>query len=129
MIPFTIPEAPYVLLVVGLFASLTSGLAFGSVLKTSVQTYIGDRTPENLAPLRGLPLLVPFLGMCIGVCLFLASTVQIFAFSAKLSYAIAVPLTVVSAGLVWFQLTQILKEIEQKGIQSLGIDLPENQKA
>lgn len=127
MIPFDVPQAPYVLLVVGLFASLTSGIAFGSVLKSSVETYLRDRTPEHLMRLRSLALQVPFAGICMGVCLFLASSVEIFAFSTKLSYAIAFPLTILSGVLVWFQLLQILTELERKGIQALEFQPAEPQ--
>ncbi|MEM7769151.1 MAG: hypothetical protein AAGA75_21370 [Cyanobacteria bacterium P01_E01_bin.6] len=120
MIPFDVPQAPYMLLIVGLFSSLTSGLAFGAVLKGSVENYLGDRNPEHLKMLRELPLQLPFAGICMGICLFLASSVEIFAFSTKLSYAIAFPLTVLIGVLVWFQLMQILSDIERKGIQALG---------
>lgn len=129
MIPFDVPQAPYVLLIVGLFASLTSGLAFGSVLKGSVNAYMRDRTPEHLAQLRGLSLQLPFSGICMGICLFLASSVEIFAFSTKLSYAIALPLTILIGVLVWFQFLQILQELEKKGIQVLEMEPSENQEA
>jgi len=129
MIPFDIPQAPYVLLLIGLFFSLTSGLAFGSVLKDSVENYLRDRTSSYLNQLRGPILQVPYAGICLGVCLFLASSVEIFAFSTKLSYAIALPLTILSGVLVWFQLLQILTEIEKKGIQALEMDAVEHQDA
>ncbi len=127
MIPFDVPQAPYVLLFVGLFTSLTSGVAFGAVLKESVENYLRDRTPEHLSLLRGLALQLPFAGICMGVCLFLASSVEIFAFSTKLSYAIALPLTILIGVLVWFQLLQILSEIERKGIQALDFEPAETQ--
>jgi len=120
VIPFDVPQAPYLLLVVGLFASLTSGLAFASVLKGSVEQYLRDRTPDYLAALRGVSLQLPFAGICMGICLFLASSVEIFAFSTKLSYAIALPLTILIGALVWYQLMQLLAEIERKGLQALN---------
>ncbi len=123
MIPFDVPQAPYVLLVVGLFASLTSGLAFGSVLRGSVEDYLRDRTSTHLTLLRGLSLQIPFAGICMGVCFFLASSVEIFAFSTRLSYAIALPLTILSGVLVWTQLLQIIRELEEKGIQALDMDI------
>lgn len=101
---------------------MTSGVAFGTVLKGAVEIYLRDRTPASLAALRGLTLLVPYWGMCIGVCVFLASSVQLFAFSPKLAYAIALPLTILSGILVWRQLIQIIEELESRGPQVLGID-------
>lgn len=102
--------------------SVTSGFAFGTVLKGSVEAYLRDRIPETLAALRGLTLLIPYCGICMGVCIFLASSVQLFAFSPQLAYAIAFPLTVLSGILVWRQLIQIIEELEKKGPQVLGID-------
>lgn len=122
MITYSFPQAPYFLLIAGLFASLTSGIAFGTVLKGAVEVYLRDRTSESLKALRGLSLLVPYWGLCIGVCVFLASSVQFFAFSPKLSYAIALPLTILSGILVWRQLIQIIEELENRGPQALGID-------
>ncbi|MGB3492429.1 MAG: hypothetical protein WBA57_06865 [Elainellaceae cyanobacterium] len=120
--PYTLPQAPYFLIIVGLLASITSGVAFGTVLKGAVEIYLRDRTPESLTALRGLTLLVPYWGICLGVCVFLASSVQIFAFSPKIAYAIAFPLTLLSGILVWRQLIQIIEELESRGPQVLGID-------
>lgn len=123
MIPFSYPQAPYFLLVASLLASLASGLAFSSVLKHSVEAYLRDRNPTRLAPLRGLSLLLPYWGVCGGVCVFLASSVQLFAFSAKLAYMISLPLTLLSGVLVWRQLLQILQELELKGPNVLKLDM------
>jgi len=122
VITYSFPQAPYFLLVAGLLASLASGVAFGTVLKGGVELYIRDRTPEVLMTMRGAALLVPYWGICIGVCVFLASSVQLFAFSPRLAYAIALPLTILSGVLVWRQLIQIMEELEKRGPQVLGID-------
>ncbi|HEY9663522.1 MAG TPA: hypothetical protein V6C65_34175 [Allocoleopsis sp.] len=115
-------EPPYFLLVAGLVASLASGLAFEATLKQSVQEWAARRSTRTLANMRGTALRLPYLGMCIGTCVFLASGVQIFGFTPKIAYLIALPLTILTALLVWSQLGKILIQLEQGGSKALDLD-------
>lgn len=116
------PPPPYFLLVVGLFASLTSGLAFSNTLKNLVNGWNANRLAYRLTEIRGLSLLVPFLGILGGVCLFLAAGVQIFGFSAKGGYGISIPLTILTGRLVWWQLGKVLAQLEEGGSAALDLD-------
>lgn len=116
------PEPPYVLLIAGLLTSLTSGLAFDATLKQGVQKWSNERSTRTLATLQGAALRLPYLGICVGVCVFLASGVQIFGFPTNLAYAIAVPLTIGTALLVWSQLGKILGQLERGGSKALDLD-------
>ncbi|NET10672.1 MAG: hypothetical protein F6K09_06430 [Merismopedia sp. SIO2A8] len=116
------PSAPYVLLIAGLLASVTSGFAFSETLKLSVRTWSENKDTMSLPGIRNLTLLVPFIGVCGGVCVFLASGVQIFAFSARSAYTMSVPLTVVGGFLLWYQLGQLLGQIEKGGSRALELD-------
>lgn len=115
-------NAPYFLLVAGLLASLTSGVAFEATLKQSVKDWSQNRSTRTLANLRGLQLLTPFLGMCGGICFFLASGIQIFGFTEWLAYAIALPLTAFTGILVWSQLGRVLTQLQQGGSKALDLD-------
>jgi hypothetical protein len=115
-------SAPIVLLVAGLFASLTSGLAFDATLRSSIREWSKHKSTRTLAQARGLALLVPFLGICGGVSFFLAAGLQIFGFPSVLALGIALPLTVLSGGLVWFQLGRVLQQLEQGGSAALDLD-------
>lgn len=119
---YSIPEPPYVLLVAGLFFSLTSGIAFEAVLKQSVQDWSKNRSTRTLANLQGMPLFLPFVGIAFGICLFLSSGMEIFGFTTQLSYAIALPLTVLIGWLIWSQLGKILLQLERGGSQALDLD-------
>lgn len=116
------PQPPYVLLIAGLLAAITSGAAFNNTLQQSVSEWNKNRSSRILASLRGLQLQMPYLGICGGVCVFLASGIQSFGFSAKVAYAMGVPLTILSAALVWYQLTRILLLIEKGGSRALDLD-------
>jgi hypothetical protein len=115
-------SSPWFLLFAGLLASATSGLAFQETLKQSLKQWSKSRSSRILAKLRGFPLLMPFWGMSGGVCVFLASGLQIFSFPAKLAYEIALPLTVISAWLIWYQLGLLLAQLEQGGSKALDLD-------
>lgn len=116
------PEPPYVLLIAGLLAAIASGAAFNTTLQQSVQEWNRNRSTRILATLRGAPLQLPYFGICSGICVFLASGIQSFGFSAKAAYTMGVPLTVFSALLIWSQLNKILLLIEKGGSQALDLD-------
>lgn len=113
---------PYVLLLIGLFAGITSGLAFEATLKSGVQDWSQNRSTRTLETLRGLSLFIPFIGINGGICLFLSAGLQCFGFPGKLAFAFAIPLTLLTAVLVWSQLGKILTQLEQGGSQALDLD-------
>lgn len=119
---YSIPEPPYVLMIAGLFVSLASGIAFESVLKQAVQDWSKNRSTRTLATLQGIQLFIPFLGIALGICLFLSSGMEVFGFTTQLSYAIALPLTVLVGWLIWSQLGKILAQLERGGSQALDLD-------
>jgi uncharacterized protein (DUF2062 family) len=119
---YSFPEPPYLLLVVGLLASLASGTAFDAVLKQSVREWAKNRSTRTLANMRGAQLLVPFLGIAGGCCFFLSSGMEIFGLPSFLAYGIAVPLTIAISWLVWWQLGKILAQLDQGGSQALDLD-------
>lgn len=123
VLPYDIyPNAPYVLLVAGFLASVTSGFAFSETLKESVKNWSENRDSISLPSIQNLRLLLPFVAVCAGVCVFLASGVQIFAFSAKVAYTIALPLTIVGGLLLWYQLGRLLVQLQKGGSRALDLD-------
>ena len=119
---YSIPEPPYFLLFVGLFASITSGLAFESTLKQQVQEWAKNRSTRTIAQMQGVQLFFPFIGITIGICLFLAAGLEIFGFPTWLSYAVSFPLTILISYLIWSQLGQLLLQLERGGSKALDLD-------
>jgi cation transporter-like permease len=119
---YYISEPPYFLLVAGLFVALTSGAAFSGTLKQIVNKWSAARAAEAIAKLPTGQLVVPFLGISAGVCMFLASGMEIFGFTKMLSYIVAVPLTLATCLLVWYQLNSMLALVEREGTQAFNID-------
>ena len=119
---YPIPEAPYFLLTVGLLASVTSGFAFYTTLTQAVKEWAKTRSTQTLDRLRGISLLTPFVGIALGICCFLASSLEIFSFTPPFTYVLSLVLTVTTGGLVWFQLQRVLVQVEKGGFKSLDLD-------
>ncbi|MBD3884344.1 hypothetical protein IFO70_21615 [Phormidium tenue FACHB-886] len=115
-------DPPYFLLAAGLFISITSGLAFEATLKQAVHEWAKNRSTRTLATIRGFSLVLPFLAICVGICLFLASGVQIFGFPATVAYGLSIFMTILTGGLVWWQLGKILVQLERGGSKALDLD-------
>ena len=113
---------PYFLLFAGLLISITTGSAFEATLKDSVQDWSRNRSTRTLANMRGMSLMIPFLGICLGIWLFLASGISIFGFPSTIAFGISFVLTVLTGVLVWTQLGQILIRLEQGGSKALDLD-------
>ncbi|MEC4885541.1 MAG: hypothetical protein SAL70_30120 [Scytonema sp. PMC 1070.18] len=115
-------QPPYILLVVGFLVALTSGAALAGTLKIIVQKWQSDGAETSSSRISTSQLLVPFLGITIGVCLFLCSGFEIFGFPPLLAYAVGVPVTLLTCVLVWLQLGSMLAYVERQGIQAMDLD-------
>lgn len=86
-------QPPYFLLLVGFLTALTSGLALSGTLKVIVQNWPSERA-ENTKPRSSLKqLLVPFIGITGGTCLFLSSGLEIFGFPSTLALGVGLPIS------------------------------------
>lgn len=116
------PEPPYFLLVFGLFAGITSGAAFEATLRQRVREWSKNRSSRTLAQMKGFELLVPFLGIAAGICVFLSAGLEIFGFPLWLSYSVSLPLTLLIGFMVWSQLGRLLNQLERGGSKALDLD-------
>ena len=116
------PEPPFVLFAFGLFIGLTCGLAFEAVLKQKVQEWKTKRSIEIIDQMQGLSLRLPFLGICLGICVFLASGLEIFGLFSWLAYTISLLMTILVGALVWNQLGKVLVLLREGGSKALDLD-------
>ncbi|PSB03720.1 hypothetical protein C7B64_07290 [Merismopedia glauca CCAP 1448/3] len=107
---------------IGLFMGFTSGLAFQGTLKDRVQYWSKNQSKYNLLQLQGAPLTLPFLGMAVGICLFLGAGLIVFGLPAWFSFSISFALTLLTALLVWYQLGKVLQQLEAGGSKALDLD-------
>lgn len=115
-------QPPYILLLVGFLMALTSGFALSGTLKVIVQKW--PKNPQE--PIKSSAslkqLLVPFIGITVGVCLFMSSGLEIFGFPSPLALGIGLPLSLGTCVFVWFQLGSLLEFVSSRGMQSLDLD-------
>ena len=115
-------QPPYFLLLIGFLTALTSGLALSGTLKVIVQNWPSERA-ENTQPRSSLKqLLVPFIGITGGTCLFMSSGLEIFGFPSSLALGVGLPISLFTCLLVWLQLGSMMTFIEREGMQSLDLD-------
>lgn len=115
-------DPPYFLLAMGLFVGITCGLAFEATLKQEVRAWSKDRETRTLATLQGLQLAFPFLGICIGIEMFLVAGMEIFGLPTWLAYAASLSLTLFTGFLVWSQLQSMLILLERGGSRAIDLD-------
>ena len=105
-----------------MLAGLLCGKAFEVSLRQGVKEWSQTRSNERLVQLQGMQLQLPYVGICIGICVFLASGLTIFAFPVLPSYAVAAVLTAALAALVWAQLKSLLKALAEGGSAALDLN-------
>lgn len=115
-------DPPIVLLLAGLFIGLTCGRAFEATLKEKVQEWSRTKSTRVLSQLRGPQLFIPYLGICLGIWLFLTSGLWTYGFSAQVSGILSLGLTIGTAILIWTQLGKLLTILAKGGSQALDLD-------
>ncbi|MDJ0675874.1 MAG: hypothetical protein QNJ36_10910 [Calothrix sp. MO_167.B42] len=116
------PQPPYLLVVFGLFAAFTCGLALTETLKTIVEQWQKDGGENSDSRLLARKSTLPFIGVTLGSGLFLCSGLGVFGFPPLLAYGIGLPITLLTCWLVWSQLGSMLVYVENKGVKSLDLD-------
>lgn len=120
---YYLPQPPWVLLGIGFFIGVTCGLAFEASLKEKVNYWNKLAKKGVKADLSEISqLTIPFMGICFGICLFLASGLEIFLYSRVISYVFSLPLTILIGGLIWSQLKKLIVQLIEGGSQAIDLD-------
>jgi len=110
---YNLSQPPYLLIAVGLFMSLSSGVVFAKLIKQLVKEWSENSATCNIVSMRGLTLQIPYLGIASGALIFLSSSLQLFGFTNLVAYSICLPLTIGTGLIVWIQLSKILDKMER----------------
>jgi len=116
---------PYFLFGISLLAGLACGKCFEMTLRHLVMAWSEHHSTAVMLSLKGLEIQVPYLGMGISICVFMACGLEIFGFPTTLAYAVALPITVGIAYFVWRQLGKLLLELERGGSAAMDLDIME----
>lgn len=120
---YYMPEPPLGLLFFGFFIGITCGLAFESTLKQQVNLWMKQGKKNKTVDMSAMSrLTLPFTGICVGICVFLAAGLEIFTYNRVLSYAVSGALTLLIAGLIWTQLQKLIIQLLEGGSKALDLD-------
>jgi len=103
-------------------SAIAAGSAFSATLQQSTQAWARNPSAGSLENIRGWSLKLPYIGICAGICVTLASGIQLFGFSADIAYGLGMVMTLLMALLVWRQLGVILTQIQTGGSKALDLD-------
>ncbi len=116
------PQPPFLLCLLGLFVGVTCGLAFQTMLKQKLEQWSKDGGKKNLAQLENKELQITYLGICLGVWIFLTGGLGLFSINWIIAVGLSLPLTILTTSLMWTQLIQVLMQIQEGGSKSLDLD-------
>ncbi len=118
---YNIPAPPYFLVLIAALLGLACGKAFEVSLKQKTDDWVNRRSPIPLGNIVELRLTLPFAGICLCSFVFLGSALTIFAVSWALGFTMAFFVVSSSAILVWSQMAQLMKTLEEGGSEALEI--------
>ncbi len=119
---YYLPQPPYFLIIAGFFIYMTCGLAFKAILEQKVRKWMNQSSPQILNEMNNLEFKLPFFGICIGICIFLAAGLEVFSIDRLYSYGLSFITTFLVAALIWTQLGKMLIEFHKGGSKALDLD-------
>lgn len=105
---------PYVLIIIGLLISLSSGLAFVASLRTELKLWFRNLMSKKLPRWGSLQLVIPFSGVAAGLCIFLAAILMTMGLPTLVSCITGLLLTILITYLFWLE---IGRRIGNRGIK------------
>lgn len=119
------PQPPFFVAVIGVFIAITSGAAFQNLLGQKLRTSYQDSkqlTSFKIDPTQDPAIAITFLGICLGVWVFLGGGLMVLGFGIIPAYGVALLLTLFTSGLVWDQINDVLKQLKEGGSKALELD-------
>jgi hypothetical protein len=115
-----IQQPPYLLAGLGLAIGLVCGLTFAKLVQLRLDGWKQDRLP--LLPLGGTTTVLPWIGLVMGVTLFIGGSLQVFGFGAGAALLVAFLLSLATAGALWVQLVRLMEQVEAGNFKAVDFD-------
>ncbi len=116
----TYQQPPYLAAGLGLAMAVLCGLTFARLVQNRLDGWKQDRLP--LLPLATRETVLPWIGLVIGVTLFLGCCLQVFGFAAGAALLVAFVLSVLTAGAQWVQLQRLMAQVEAGTFRAVDFD-------
>jgi hypothetical protein len=115
-----IQNPPYLVAAAGLVIAILCGLTFSRLVQNRLDGWKQDRLA--LLPLASRETLLPWAGLVIGVTLFIGSCLQVFGFAGGAALLVAFVLSLATAGALWRQLTQLMRQVQEGNFRAVDFD-------
>ncbi len=113
-------QPPYALAGLGLAIALVCGLTFSKLVQLRLDGWKQDRLP--MLPLGGATTMLPWIGLLLGVTLFIGGSLQVFGFAAGAALLVAFLLSLATAGALWAQLVRLMQQVEAGNFKAVDFD-------
>ncbi|MFQ6537446.1 MULTISPECIES: hypothetical protein [Aphanothece] len=113
-------QPPYVLAGLGLAISVLCGLTFARLVQNRLEGWKQDRLA--LLPLGNGATTLPYIGVVIGVTLFIGGSLQVFGFSSGAALLVSFVLSIGTAGALWVQLERLMAQVENGTFSAVDFD-------
>jgi hypothetical protein len=113
-------QPPYLVAGAGLAIGVLCGLTFAKLIQNRLDGWKQDRLA--LLPLGTATITLPYIGVVIGVTLFIGGSLQVFGFSSGAALLVSFVLSLGTAGALWVQLERLMAQVENGTFSAVDFD-------
>jgi hypothetical protein len=115
-----ISQPPYLVAGLGLAIAMVCGLTFAKLVQQRLDGWKQDRLA--LLPLGTAVITIPYMGVVLGITLFIGGSLQVFGFSAGAALLVSFVLSVGTAGALWVQLERLMGQVQDGTFSAVDFD-------
>lgn len=115
-----IMQPPYLVAGAGLAIGVLCGLTFAKLVQNRLEGWKQDRLA--LLPLGTVAVTLPYIGVVIGITLFIGGSLQVFGFSAGIALLVSFVLSIGTAGALWVQLERLMGQVQDGTFSAVDFD-------
>lgn len=116
----TLEQPPYLVAGAGLAIGVLCGLTFAKLVQNRLEGWKQDRLA--LLPLASRETVLPWMGLVIGVTLFIGGSLQVFGFASGAALLVAFVLSLATAGGLWVQLERLMGQVQDGTFKAVDFD-------
>ena len=115
-----IGQPPYLVAAAGLAIGVLCGLTFARLVQNRRDGWKQDRLA--LLPLGHGATTLPYIGVILGITLFIGGSLQVFGFSSGAALLVSFVLSVGTAGALWVQLERLMGQVQDGTFSAVDFD-------
>lgn len=122
---YYLPQPPFIVVLAGLFVAITCGTVFQRAIEEKLgKSYQNPEAPDSfkLDLIKDSALTTGYVGICLGVWVFLGGGLLVLGFGVISSFGVALLIMLFTAGLVWDQIKDVLNQLKEGGSDALKLD-------